>query len=204
VALRDRKRGEPRRSFDQLHDPVRAALMVNQAAWPEFRDSQEPGALQKSGALSLSRDEGIERQPREVVARQEALGCRATPLIHAFLVEQLDAKVDVVSTSQGTSVRSHTPFSRRRRTSGRHQFSGMPDHRGWTVELLFKSRAGREFIEPQRRPRGSDHDADVRPSVAAIRRPPGAADGAARRQDHRRRPPRQCSVRPVPMKPRPG
>jgi hypothetical protein len=31
----------------------------------------------------------------------------------------------------------------------------------------------------------------------------GAADGAARHQDHRRRPPRQCSVRPVPMEPRP-
>jgi hypothetical protein len=44
----------------------------------------------------------------------------------------------------------------------------VPDHSGWTVGLLFKSRAGREFIEPQRRPRGSDHDADVRPSVANL------------------------------------
>ena len=48
--------------------------MIDQAARPEFRDGQETRALEERASLSFSRNEGVERQPREVVAGQEALG----------------------------------------------------------------------------------------------------------------------------------
>ena len=69
-----------------------------------------------------------------------------TSIINA-LAQQLDARVDVVSGPQGTSVSvTHATFAKmpdEPGTSGRRQFSGMPDDGGRTVGLLLKPGAGR-------------------------------------------------------------
>ena len=61
----------------RAHDAVRAPLVVDEAARAELGERQEARPLQvglASAAVVRRRDVGHERQAREVVARQEALG----------------------------------------------------------------------------------------------------------------------------------
>jgi hypothetical protein len=63
-------------------DAKRAALVINQAARAEFGDRKKPRPLEIGGSRALAaadgRYVGIERQPRKIVAGQEAFGGEIT------------------------------------------------------------------------------------------------------------------------------
>lgn len=62
-----------------LVDPVGAALVIYETAWPEFGDRDKPGSLQICGLWPAAADRwhiGIKRETREIVPRKESLGCK--------------------------------------------------------------------------------------------------------------------------------
>ena len=85
VANKERRRGKlpailgPHTGWKfRLMDAKGAALVIDQAARPEFGDRKKPRALEIGGLRARSaadgRHVGVERQPRKVVAGQEAFG----------------------------------------------------------------------------------------------------------------------------------
>ncbi len=59
-----------------FHDPVGAALMIDQTARAEFRNSQKTGSGKEITRFAFAWDEGVKRQARKIVAGQEALSCQ--------------------------------------------------------------------------------------------------------------------------------